>query len=266
MAKKLFTIAAVCLAALAGNNIYASYAECANGNDPKDGPPWDPCKYFESKDNIPKTAAGAKQYMPVAKQRIKQIHHQDLSLIDSLTYMGFLGNGATRYNNSVALEFLVWQSGYRSPIAGRFYPHYKMSNFYHAGNNDDFKYFLPPFDYLKGWKNCQALAYKAKPQEVREAQKLIDQFKGLMYVLTMEYKPGDPDKETAKEIIDRQNKFNDAIIQRVKDFNLDASLAYAKSQLNQYVRQQTKYHFGVKMYLNAGCLKATYGTLIQFQN
>ena len=212
----------------------ASYAECANGNDPKKGPPWDPCRYFESKD-VPSDAESAKKYLTTVPQRIKAIRNGSIT-IGKLDQLGLIGNESSRTQNGAALELLMWQAGFKKP---KLKPIgiYSYKDFYNGQYGYNFKYLILPFKYIEnntlGWKRCQPLRYTPTKFQIINAKKIISGFDNFIQALTKPYESKPADEETAQELYERQSEFNAEALAAVKAFDYDS---YMTELLTNYTK------------------------------
>jgi len=242
------------------NTAFASYAECANGNDPKKGPPWDPCRYFESKD-VPSTKQDAEKFMQQVPAIMKKMQQEPLN-INKLEQLGFLGNPSEQQQNGTAMEFLMWEAGYKKPtISAGGTGIFSVNSFYDGAYGYNFKYLLLPFKYTQGWLRCQGLNFTPNAGEILKAKEIIDNFNRFINRLLTPYKSIPADQETAQEMSARQTAFNDETLSIVKGFHYDDYMAYARSQLSLYTIAQSAIKPFSKHYLNLGCLREKQGKI-----
>ncbi|MFT6836159.1 MAG: hypothetical protein ACJA0H_002205 [Francisellaceae bacterium] len=237
---------------------------CHNGENPRDNPPWDPCKLFPD-DDIPDNEQDAKVYLDNAVERIKSINQQQLT-IDTLDSMGFLGTGDSKTRNGAALELLMWQAGFKSP-KNRKNSRYHYQDFYNGTYGSNFRYLILPFNYTtingSGWLQCQPLRSAPTSSQITQARKILNSFSNISKQITRTYETKTADEETAEELYQRQLAFNTEYKDAVDNFDYDAYMAYAVSQLDQYISIQSGSisGSGSSSYINTGCLTLQSGKL-----
>jgi hypothetical protein len=234
---------------------YASYFECPNGNDPSKGPPWDPCRLFESKD-VPSNHAQANNYNHSLTERAKEIRLKSIS-INKIEEMGLLGSQSEKGINGVSLEFLMWESAYKKQEPSQ--KLYKSSDFYSGMYGYTFKYFLPPFNYQKGWLYCQPLNFIPTDEQINKATDIINKFNIFINAILTPYKSKNPQNETAQQLIKRQKEFNEKVNKNIDDFKYNQYIKYAREQFNLYEIKQSKILIKETHFLNENCLKQTIG-------
>ncbi|WP_203368666.1 hypothetical protein [Cysteiniphilum marinum] len=229
--------------------------------------PWDPCGILTS-DDVPDNEQSAGQFLTTVPDTMKSIHQSPIT-INKIEQIGLLGDYTETSRNGAALEFLMWQAGY---IEAK--PHkpqditkrYQKEEFYNGIYGQNFRFFLRPFDYQHGWKHCQALKYAPSPTQITQAQIVIDGFNTFINEITRPYEPKSYQEETAQEMVDRQTAYNQQTMKAIEAFDYDASMSYARAQLNSYLQTQLKSIDTVNtFYLNQDCLNDEVGNLFVYQ-
>ena len=232
----------------------------AQAFDHCDGPPWDPCELFSSND-VPDNQAAADHYIKTLPQRVTEIHNTPLT-IDKLDMMGFLGDANEKSQTATDLEFLMWEAGFDvtgNYVANQQHP-YTVSNFYNHQYGDNFKYFLPPFDYKQGWEYCQALKFRPTVEEIKKARSILQEINDVITVLTTKLPKFDPETETSSDLVNKNRQYYDNALKKVKSFNYEADIYYAQSQFTQYKLVQSKKAItGEQYWINQPCLKGDSG-------
>jgi hypothetical protein len=223
--------------------------------------PWDPCGVLTS-DSVPDNESDAKVFLSSVPETAKQIHNSPLT-IDVIEKMGLLGDYTEKNKNGAALELLMWESGFHLPTRNITYTKpYAVNDFYNGSYGYQFKMFVAPFDYGKGWNRCQFLKYTPTQAQIDKANEILNQFNNLIQAITTPYENKASDKETSQELIDRQTKFNNELMNAVKHFDYDAYMAYASSELDSYLKRQGDAYYRGEQYANWGCKKEISGQVI----
>ena len=124
--------------------------------------------------------------------------------------------------------------------------------------------FVSPFDYAKGWNRCQFLKYTPTQGQIIKAEEVLKQFDHFIQAITTTYQNKAASEESADELIARQTKFNDDLANAVTNFDYDAYMSYARSQLNDYIKQQANQYYTGKTYANWGCKKEVSGQVLVY--
>lgn len=225
--------------------------------------PWDPCGVLTS-DDVPDNEADAQIFLTNAPDTAKQIHNSPLT-IGVIDQMGLLGDYTDKSKNGAALELLMWQSGFHLPTRQITYTEpYAVNDFYDGSYGNNFQMFVRPFDYAKGWNRCQFLRYTPTQGQIIKAEEVLKQFDHFIQAITTTYQNKAASEESADELIARQTKFNDDLANAVTNFDYDAYMSYARSQLNDYIKQQANQYYTGKTYANWGCKKEVSGQVLVY--
>ena len=223
------------------------------GVDTCDGPPWDPCEVAQQNDT-PDNENNAQSFIACLPDKIASIHRTPLT-IDKLERMGFLDNDDQSKALGASIEFLMWQAGF---ISGSFIANanapYTWQNFYPNTKGVNFKYFIPPFDYEKGWGYCQALKYRPSIAESKKAEKLLQRLDNLINALTSPLPDFDSAKESYRDLANKYHHYYDSILEQLDTFDYDVEMDDANMQFSTYCQKQTAaLDIGQTHWLNQPC-------------
>ncbi len=250
----------VCLMIVSTLSLAQAFDHC-------DGPPWDPCELFSS-DDVPDNQSAASSYIKTLPQRVSEIHNAPLT-IDKLDMMGFLGDANEKSQTATYLEFLMWEAGFDAKgnyVANQQTP-YAVADFYNHQYGDNFSYFLPPFDYKKGWKYCQALKFRPTVEQIQKAQSILQEINDVITVLTTKLPEFDPKTETSSDLVKKNRQYYDNALTRLKTFNYETDINYAQTQFDQYmIVQNQKAITGEQYWINQPCLKGDSGGSLTVYN
>lgn len=249
----------------ASDHIYDGVV-CPNLENPRNNPPWDPCKLFPVND-VPENEEEGRAYVNSAMDRIKNIHEQPFS-IDTLNQLGLLGQGADKAQNGAALELLMWEAGFTMPPQD-FSGQYQYQNFYNGAYGNNFQYLILPFNYTPVygifWPRCQPLRFIPSTSEIQTAQKIMGAFEGFTSLLTQGYTPKDASEETPDQTYERQKAYLTQSLDALQSFDYDGYLAHARSELTKYLNTQTSATISGNYYINPDCKTQQYGKLTIYE-
>ena len=259
MVRKIASLlAVVSLSAISVNSTYAFGCSM-------NGPPWDKCE-FAKVASVPDTKEAANIFYSNVPSKMKSIHNNKLT-IDSLNDIGLLGAYSEISKNGAAIELLMWECGFKLPkhksLNKIHHTPYSYTDFYNNSYGVNFKYFVLPFSYKRGWSYCQYLRFIPNNKQIVKARQILESFDHFIKAVTTPY-TSTSDQEDTQDMIKRQHEFNTDMKNALDAFKYDEYMAYANKELNNYLQVQNSGFSFQDVYGNIGCIKEIHGKLLRY--
>lgn len=171
-----------------------------------------------------------------ATKMIEHIHQNSDDIIQSSYDLGLVNNDN---GSAEAFEYVVWLSKYKQPDTTKNDYHYNDFN-KDTIHQDSYRYFVPPFHYQKGWKQCKYLKYSPSSEDIKQAKNIVHQYRNIIDVVTTSYEMDDSEALTSQSLYEKQNAYNNRRADAINAFEQGQIEAKSVQAYKRYLNAQSQ--------------------------